>query len=136
MSEKGRFLKSNQVWRSADPFDSILVVSHVSPAAPFTFTSRPQIALNLGTLIADGYLAVEAQDKQEVRNISREIKSLAKTLGLEHDLVIRSNSIGDFADARQWSDSHRASARRDPEVGRVETRADRGLTGIRQAPRR
>ena len=68
-----------------------------------TFTSRPQIALNLGALIADGHLAVEAQDKQEVRNISREIKSLAKTLGLEHDLVVRSNSIGDFADARQWN---------------------------------
>ena len=70
---------------------------------PVTFTSRPQIALNLGTLIADGHLAVEAQDKQEVKNISREIKSLAKALGLEHDLVIRSNSIGDFADARHWS---------------------------------
>lgn len=70
---------------------------------PVTFTSRPQIALNLGALIADGHLAVEAQDRQEVRNISREIKSLAKALGLDHDLVIRSNSIGDFADGRQWN---------------------------------
>ena len=72
-----------------------------SPAG--TFTSRPQIALNLGALIADGCLAVEAQDKQEVKNISREIKNLAKGLGLEHDLVSRSNSIADFADNRQWN---------------------------------
>ena len=70
---------------------------------PVTFTSRPQIALNLGALIADGHLAVEAQDKQEVKNISREIKSLARGLGLEHDLVTRSNSIGDFAEGRKWA---------------------------------
>lgn len=70
---------------------------------PAAFTSRPQIALNLGTWIADGHLAVEAQNRQEVKNISREIKTLAKALGLEHDLLIRSNSIGDFAEARQWN---------------------------------
>jgi hypothetical protein len=66
------------------------------------YTNRAQIALNLGALLADGYLAVEAQEKQQVRNISREIKNLAKGLGLEQEVVNRSNSIADFADGRQW----------------------------------
>jgi hypothetical protein len=67
-----------------------------------TFTNRPQLALNLGALIADGFLAVEAQEKQEIKNISHEIKGLAKGLGLGQDVVNRSNSISDFADGRQW----------------------------------
>src|SRR5687767_2713361 len=41
------------------------------------FTSRQQIAMNLGALVADGFLAVEAQDKQHVKNVARDIKMLA-----------------------------------------------------------
>jgi hypothetical protein len=64
--------------------------------------TRPIIALNLGTLIADGFLAAEAQDRQQVKNVSREIKLLAKSLGLEQEFVGRNNSIADFADGRRW----------------------------------
>ena len=66
------------------------------------FTSRQQIALNLGTLIADGYLAVEAQDAQQVKNVSKDIKALAKALGVEQDLISRANSIVEFADKGKW----------------------------------
>src|SRR5688500_768384 len=52
-----------------------------------TFTSRQQIALNLGTLVADGYLAVEAQDKQQVKNIAKDIRALAKAIGVEDGLL-------------------------------------------------
>ncbi|MEO6785006.1 MAG: hypothetical protein ABI318_02635 [Chthoniobacteraceae bacterium] len=69
---------------------------------PTPHTSRPLIALNLGTRIADGFLAAEAQDRQQVKNVSMEIKLLAKSLGLEQEYVGRSNSIADFADSRQW----------------------------------
>ena len=69
---------------------------------PAAHTSRPLLALNLGTLIADGFLAAEAQDRQEVKNVSREIKQLAKSLGLEQEFTVRNNSIADFADGRQW----------------------------------
>jgi hypothetical protein len=66
------------------------------------FTNRPQIAMNLGALVADGFLAVEAQDKQHVKNISRDIKTLAKGIGVEDELVSRGNSIVQFAEAGQW----------------------------------
>jgi len=70
------------------------------PAAPLL--SRPQIALSIGVLIADGFLAAEAQNRQEVKNVSREIKLLTKSLGLEQDFVGRNNSIADLADQKQW----------------------------------
>jgi hypothetical protein len=67
-----------------------------------TFTSRQQIALNLGTLVADGYLAVEAQDKQQVKNIAKDIRNLAKAINVEEGLVSRGSSIVQFAEAGQW----------------------------------
>src|SRR5688572_25015980 len=41
-----------------------------------SYVSRAQGALNLGGLIADGYIAVEAQDAQQVKNIGRDILSI------------------------------------------------------------
>src|SRR6516225_8424515 len=35
---------------------------------PMTYSDRAQIALNLGGLIADGFIAVEAKDGQQVKN--------------------------------------------------------------------
>jgi len=70
------------------------------PVAPLL--SRPQIALSIGILIAEGCLAAEAQDRQQVKNVSREIKLLAKSLGLEQEFVGRKNSIADLADSKQW----------------------------------
>src|SRR5687768_1418828 len=67
-----------------------------------TFTSRQQIALNLGALVADGYLAVEAQDKQQVKNIAKDIRSLAKAIGVEEGLLSRGSSIVQFAESGQW----------------------------------
>lgn len=67
-----------------------------------TFTSRQQIALNLGALVADGFLAVEAQDKQHVKNVAKDIRNLAKGIGVDEELVSRGNSIVQFAEAGQW----------------------------------
>jgi len=36
------------------------------------YSSRPQIALNLGGLVADGYVAVEAEDSQQVKNLGKD----------------------------------------------------------------
>lgn len=72
--------------------------------APITtnFASRPQMALNLGGLIADGYLAVEAADAQGVKNIGRDILALAKPLGVQQDIINRGRSLTEFAENAQW----------------------------------
>jgi len=70
---------------------------------PTTYTSRPQLAFNLGGLIADGFLAVEGADSQRVKNMGKDIITLAKALGVSQDVLSRANSISDFAENNQWS---------------------------------
>ena len=68
-----------------------------------TTSSRAQIALILGTLVADGYIAVEAEDGQSVKNIGKDIINLAKKLNVSQSVLGRGNSINDFATNSNWS---------------------------------
>jgi hypothetical protein len=67
-----------------------------------TYNNRAQIALNLGGLIADGFVAVEAQDSQQVKNIGTDIIKLAKALGVSQNVLSRGNSINEFAENNEW----------------------------------
>src|SRR5437667_2582439 len=69
---------------------------------PMTYRNRAQIALNLGGLIADGFIAVEAKDGQQVKNIGSDIIKLAKALGVSEKLLSRGNSINEFAENNEW----------------------------------
>src|SRR5438876_7957894 len=69
---------------------------------PVTYRNRAQIALNLGGLIADGFVAVEAKDSQQVKNIGSDIIKLAKALGVSQHLLSRGNSINEFAENNEW----------------------------------
>lgn len=70
---------------------------------PVTYRNRAQIALNLGGLIADGFIAVEAQDAQQVKNMGGDIIKLAKSLGVSENILSRSSSITEFAENNDWS---------------------------------
>src|ERR1700730_2928026 len=69
---------------------------------PMTYRNRAQIALNLGGLIADGLIAVEAKDSQQVKNIGTNIIKLAKALGVSENVLSRGNSINEFAENGAW----------------------------------
>src|ERR1051325_12117115 len=69
---------------------------------PMTYRNRAQIALNLGGLIADGFIAVEAKDSQQVNNIGSDIIKLAKALGVSENLLCRGNSLNEFAENDEW----------------------------------
>ena len=69
---------------------------------PVTYRNRAQIALNLGGLIADGFIAVEAKDGQQVKNIGADIIKLAKALGVSEKLLARGSSINEFAEHNEW----------------------------------
>src|ERR1700724_3023196 len=73
---------------------------------PTTYHNRAQIAPNLGGLIADGFIAVEAQDSQQVKNIGADIIKLAKALGVSENVLSRGNSINEFAEASEWDALH------------------------------
>ena len=81
-----------------------------SPKSSVNTSSREQMALMLGVLVADGYLAAEAQDGQGVKNTGKEIINLTKKLGLvrENDekskgLLSRGTSLVAFAENNDWS---------------------------------
>ena len=69
---------------------------------PTSFPTRPQTAFNLGVLVTDGYIAVEAQDGQQVKNTGKDIIALARALGVGEDVLARGKSIADFADQNDW----------------------------------
>jgi hypothetical protein len=76
---------------------------YLRSGSPGMTDSRSMIALALGTLVADGYVAVEARDGQAIKNIGKEILALAKKLNVSQSVLGRSNSISDFADNNDWS---------------------------------
>lgn len=77
--------------------------SAMRPPVPISGLTRPQMALNIGGLIADGYLAVEAENAQQVKNIGKDIMSLARPLGVQQEILNRGKSLTDFAQQGQWS---------------------------------
>lgn len=69
--------------------------------APVT-TNRAQLALAVGILVTNGYIAVEAQDGQQVKNIGRDIMTMSKALGVGQNILSRGNNLIEFADHNQW----------------------------------
>lgn len=72
------------------------------PPIATNYSSRPQTALNVGGLIADGYIAIEAEDGQQVKNLGKDVIALAKVLGVSKDVVERASSIASFAEKKEW----------------------------------
>ncbi len=64
--------------------------------------NRAQVALLLGTVIAEGFIAVEAEDVESVKEIGREVLTLADAINVRKAVVARSKSIVDHAEARDW----------------------------------
>lgn len=65
--------------------------------------NRTQIALLLGTVIAEGFIAVEAEDSERVKDIGREVLDLSQAIGVHKAVVSRSNAIIQKADQRDWN---------------------------------
>src|SRR4051794_25056341 len=63
---------------------------------------QPQIALQLGAVIAEGFIAVEAQDAAEVKKIGTNVRKLAKAIAVEKAVIDRAKAITDNADKKDW----------------------------------
>ncbi len=64
---------------------------------------RPQTALLLGTVIAEGFIAVEAQDAEEIKKIGRHVLNLAGAIGVRKSVISRTSSIIEAADKKDWA---------------------------------
>ncbi len=71
------------------------------------FGEPAQQALYLGTVIAEGFIAVEAGDAKEVKNIGNSVLSLSTELGVRKAVIARANAIINAADAGKWADVRR-----------------------------
>lgn len=64
--------------------------------------NRAQVALLLGTVIAEGFIAVEAEDPERVKTIGREVLALAEAINVRKAVLARSKSITEKAEAKDW----------------------------------
>lgn len=86
------------------------------PAVP---GARPETALLLGNVIAEGFIAVEAQDAEQVKKIGGTVLDLSAALGVRKAVVARSRAIIEYADKKDWP--------------RVRQELDGALTDVKQA---
>src|SRR5438477_1797825 len=66
------------------------------------FTERPRIALLLGTVIADGFIAVQAEDAPAVKEIGQRVLNLSKGIGVGNSITPHAKAITEAADKRKW----------------------------------
>ncbi|MFZ9932709.1 MAG: hypothetical protein ACO3J2_04900 [Chthoniobacterales bacterium] len=82
--------------------------AELGPVRTYPATAdRAQDALLLGTVIADGFIAVEAEDSERVKDIGRNVLTLAEAINVRKSVVSRSNSIIEKADGRKWDEVRR-----------------------------
>src|SRR3954454_13216972 len=67
------------------------------------FTERPRIALLLGTVIADGFIAVQAEDAPTVKDIGQRVLNLAQGIGVGNSITPHAKAITEAADKRNWA---------------------------------
>jgi hypothetical protein len=64
--------------------------------------ARAQIALLLGSIVAEGFVAVEAADKERVKEVGRGVLELARAIGVEKTVLTRTNLILSKANSGEW----------------------------------
>lgn len=65
-------------------------------------TDRTRLSLLFGYVVAEGFVAVQAEDKESVKDIGREVIDLAKALGLSKSVLPHAQAILDAADESDW----------------------------------
>lgn len=87
---------------------------------------QAQIATLLGVVIAEGFIAMEAKDSTEVKNLGHSMLSLAGGLGIRDRALRRSRSIIEFADKDEWSEARKEwdGVLSDLESGMIEVKSE------------
>lgn len=68
-----------------------------------TTADRTRLALMFGVVVAEGFVAVQAEDKEKVKDIGREVIDLATALGLIKSVRPHAQAILDAADKQNWT---------------------------------
>ena len=90
-------------------------------AKPAPGSEQTQVALYLGTVIAEGFIAVEAEDAGQVEKIGNSVLSLSDALGVRKAVTKRAKAIIDAGDKKDWK--------------QVRKELDRALSEVKDAMR-
>jgi len=92
----------NEIFGALNKLGSVNWKEHVRNDKGSNFTERPRIALLLGTVIADGFIAVQAEDAPTVKEIGQRVLTLAKGIGVGNSITPHAKAIIEAADKRNW----------------------------------
>jgi hypothetical protein len=93
-----------EIFRSLDQFRDAnwRAVKRPEVARWKSHGDQAQIATLLGIVIAEGFIAMEAEDSTEVKDLGGNVLALARGLGVEERALRRSRSIMELADKSEW----------------------------------
>ena len=97
----------NEVFGALDKLGGVNWKEFVRTDKGANFTERPRIALLLGTVIADGFIAVQAEDAPAVKEIGQRVLSLSKGFGVGNSITPHAKAITEAADKRKWDSVRR-----------------------------
>src|SRR6266702_2333490 len=92
----------NEIFGALNKLGAVNWKEHVRSDKGTNFTERPRIALLLGTVIADGFIAVQAEDSATVKEIGQRVLALAKGIGVGNSITPHAKAIIEAADKRNW----------------------------------
>ena len=92
----------NEVFGALNKLGGVNWREYVRNEKGSNFTERPRIALLLGAVIADGFIAVQAEDAPTVKEIGQRVLALAKGIGVGNSITPHAKAITEAADKRNW----------------------------------
>ena len=92
----------NEVFGALNKLGSVNWKEYVRNDKGTNFTERPRIALLLGTVIADGFIAVQAEDAPTVKEIGQRVLNLSWGIGVGSSITPHAKAITEAADKRNW----------------------------------
>src|SRR5215471_20074741 len=98
-----------EIFRSLDQFRDAnwAAVKRPEVARWKSHGDQAQIATLLGVVTAEGFIAMEAKDSAEVKNLGNSVLSLSGGLGIRKRALRRSRSIMELADKNEWSQARK-----------------------------
>src|SRR6188472_3505357 len=97
----------NEIFGALNKLGAVNWRAHVRSDKGPNFTERPRIALLLGAVIADGFIAVQAEDAETVKDIGQRVTTLAKGIGVGNSITPHAKAIIEAADKRNWNNVRR-----------------------------
>src|SRR5436189_3508369 len=97
----------NELFGALNKLGAVNWKEHVRSDEEPNFTEGPRIALLLGTVIADGFIAVQAEDADAVKDIGQRVLALAKGIGVGNSITPHAKAIIEADDKRNWENVRR-----------------------------